>query len=564
MPVGRYSFRLMTSPTPTAASSTHQSQEGSIKETLISLLISFVMALVFRSYIVEAFIIPTGSMAPTLLGAHMRFQSGQSGYSWAVNPWYYANEETPFSVQGSGPQGAPSATDPMSTSRVNQLFGPGREVSGHGWVTPAEAKPLRAGDRILVQKYLYTLFPPQRFDVVVFKNPELSTQNFIKRLVGLPNEQIWIADGDIFARSHAGSEPGPWKIQRKPRRVQRGVWKPVYASDYAPLDPMRDGRRWFTCPWKGAFWLTEDRSSYRCESSEPTTLAWDSSAWPITSWEPYNEFPGRLGPGRRIELYPISDLRLRAGIVPDREGLSVSATIRSHGHEFQAVIASGRGAIRMRRIAPVSDAALPWIDLASGEAPLFEPGVVTNFEFTHIDQALELHIAGQTIARAEYEWTPEQRLEYAIGRPLAEVLSGDDRVPPLSRAEIYAQSSPALSWSFQGSPVTLHSVGLDRDLYYEPAAFNYGGQPGLGTHPDHLATLGHDQFFVLGDNSASSKDGRLWDTIDPWVADQIDPAIGIVPRDLLLGKAFFVYFPSPDSALGRIPIPDIGRMRFIP
>ena len=131
---------------------------------------------------------------------------------------------------------------------------------------------------------------------------------------------------------------------------------------------------------------------------------------------------------------------------------------------------------------------------------------------------------------------------------------------PLADADQYVPSRPKVSITVRGGPVTLRRVELDRDVYYQAATFE-NGSPGLGTHPDKLVELKADQFFVLGDNSASSKDGRLWNIIDPWVADQIDPTIGVVPRDLVLGKAFFVYFPSPFSAFGVVPVPDIGRVR---
>ena len=42
--------------------------EGSVRETIESIIIAFVLAFVFRAFVVEAFVIPTGSMAPTLLG----------------------------------------------------------------------------------------------------------------------------------------------------------------------------------------------------------------------------------------------------------------------------------------------------------------------------------------------------------------------------------------------------------------------------------------------------------------------------------------------------------------
>ena len=51
------------------------------------------------------------------------------------------------------------------------------------------------GDRVLVLKYLYAFQDPQRWDVVVFKNPtdpNGDAANYIKRLVGLPSEQLLI------------------------------------------------------------------------------------------------------------------------------------------------------------------------------------------------------------------------------------------------------------------------------------------------------------------------------------------------------------------------------------
>ena len=42
-----------------------------VKETLESIVVAFILAFVFRAFIVEAFIIPTGSMAVTLYGKQL-------------------------------------------------------------------------------------------------------------------------------------------------------------------------------------------------------------------------------------------------------------------------------------------------------------------------------------------------------------------------------------------------------------------------------------------------------------------------------------------------------------
>lgn len=539
---------------------TKQPPEGSIKETLISLAISFVMALVFRSYVVEAFVIPTGSMAPTLLGAHIEFRSPQSGYEWAVNPWYSVNE-VPVQPQGNGPHGPPSATDPMSTSRLNRFAGGGRTGLANGFVTNPEVKRLRAGDRILVQKYLYELFPPERWDVVVFKNPELATQNFIKRLVGLPDEQVWLADGDVFARPVSRRADGTvevkgeWRIQRKPDRVQRAVWATVFSSEYAPLSPVRDGREWFDSPWRGDGWTTGAERQYRTESDAPTVLAWDLDRWPVWDWVPYNEVPERMIYSQQIQMYPVADLRMRAGVRADREGLVVSATIASHGHEWRAEFDGGTATIRTR-----AKGAAEWTTMASGPAPRFVPGRFVDLEFWRVDQALEVWADGRKVAEAQYDWAPAERLAAATGLAPGAFAVGEDEAE-LWRASLYEPAIPRVEWSFRGSPVTLSRVGLDRDLYYEPVL--YRGHPALATSPANLATLGSREYFMLGDNSPASKDGRLWTEVDARVREQIDTRVGVVHRKLILGKAFFVYFPAPHSLGSAVPIPDFGRMRFI-
>src|SRR3954451_1096808 len=90
--------RKFTPPPPTAAAAERPLQPTApppaeppisagkgVKETIESILIAFILAFVFRAFVVEAFVIPTGSMAPTLLGAHMRFTCKECGYTFDVN-----------------------------------------------------------------------------------------------------------------------------------------------------------------------------------------------------------------------------------------------------------------------------------------------------------------------------------------------------------------------------------------------------------------------------------------------------------------------------------------------
>src|SRR5205814_7542873 len=74
-------------PSPAMAEDAQQKKEPetNIKETIESILVAFILAFIFRAFVVEAFVIPTGSMAPTLMGAHLRFRCDDCGYEWTVN-----------------------------------------------------------------------------------------------------------------------------------------------------------------------------------------------------------------------------------------------------------------------------------------------------------------------------------------------------------------------------------------------------------------------------------------------------------------------------------------------
>ena len=54
----------------------------SLRETVESLVLAFILAFVFRAFVVEAFVIPTGSMADTLRGDHFRLTCGKCGHRY--------------------------------------------------------------------------------------------------------------------------------------------------------------------------------------------------------------------------------------------------------------------------------------------------------------------------------------------------------------------------------------------------------------------------------------------------------------------------------------------------
>ncbi|MCL4397581.1 signal peptidase I [Patescibacteria group bacterium] len=72
------------------------------------------------------------------------------------------------------------------------LFQP-NQVKGHS-MEPT----FHDGEYILTDKISYRLGFPQRGDVIVFKSPKNADVDFIKRIIGLPGENLKISGGKVY------------------------------------------------------------------------------------------------------------------------------------------------------------------------------------------------------------------------------------------------------------------------------------------------------------------------------------------------------------------------------
>lgn len=526
-------------------------------DTIQSLIVAFVVAMTFRGFVLEGFMIPTGSMGPTLLGAHILVRSPVTGYAYVADS---------MALDGRAKQ---AIIDPMITRR---------------WpveIVPRETLTSRAavGDRVLVLKYLWPFIGPERWDVVVFKNPPDpvgETQNYIKRLVGMPDESLQLVDGDVFVGPR-GAPSDQLKIARKPIMVQRAVWQPVYDIDWAPVDLARWEQNWKQAwggpPWKSASpgwefgpdraWRHDGRSG----AGGRAALAWDLATYPITDWNSYNVWRSALE-------FPVSDVRVAASIeADDLSSISSLLLLRTRGHRFEFVLGEGRATLRVIRHED-------GLEVASATAAHRLDGRFARVECWHVDQTMRLFVDDREVVSLEYDFGPPiRRLE------LAAVNLDRYRIDPLSSAP---QGASELKWSFDGGAVALRHLRVDRDLYYQPAVQGPHNQtstngsfiPGLGfgCDLDRPAQLDPDRYLMLGDNSAASRDGRVWGRPHPLLKRVFDfDAPFVVPRQLLVGKAWAVYFPATEKLAGGVDgawgedklralpalAPNFGRLRYI-
>lgn len=539
---------------------TDKPTDESLKETFESVIIAFILAFVFRAYVVEAFVIPTGSMGPTLLGEHMQTVCGQCGYRFDADA-----RNRPRNTRG----------EALNTYIICPMCNFPNNM-------PAQSRT-SSGDRILVHKYVYSIVEPSRWDVVVFKDPSNPSENFIKRLVGLPNEKIWIVEGNVYVQP--ADESSDWQIARKTQarhgyRTQRDLWRPIYHSQYIPLDkgqpsiarqvnnPEKIGQTLdltWTSPWVASKdaenWQIEHRRSYvhtqagqgRIEFDIPTAID------PLkATWYPYNQlYQGRQARDYEPELMP-EDLRIGATFEPQSKGLSVTLSTQAR------INLAMPDAPPSTLSAHITSEGQAWLEETTHEGVVnaltsrvnvstFTPGRGKRVELWYVDQEASLWVDGKLVALKRFELPMESIVRRL---PLSQ--------PPRPAIEV------------NGPAVTLHEVNVDRDIHY---TMHLAGSTlyGLGTLQKSAngqiygrpATLSDDQFYCLGDNGPMSSDSRFWSSVNPWIKERmIEPGTqvnGIVPRKLMLGRAFFVYFPAmyPLKPEAASLVPNFADLRFI-
>jgi signal peptidase I len=543
-----------------------------VKETIESILIAFILAFVFRAFVVEAFVIPTGSMATTLLGAHMRFTCKECGYRFDVNyPGSGSNEDVPAKAVDS--EGRPltyRAICPNCRYRVS-----GGEETG---------PDIRYGDRILVLKYLYIpwISSPHRWDVVVFKTPTsvegapLYTTNYIKRLIGVPGDWVMLLDGDVYVchdskYAHLDPEdairsipPTAWEIQTKPKHAQDALWRIVYDHDYRPLDKNRtDGWR---LPWvhnDDDGWETGDKASrvfaFKNASAggvlrfDPTTIPnyrpQEAKGGYFTDWIAYDETMQQSGYNadyaQGYATYTVSDFKL-AFTYDRKEGDGVlRAKLTKHFHGFNLELHPDR--VELVHWFPNGDkASIPPIaafDPRGAHGPI-------RVEFENVDYRVTVRLNDRVV----YQTTREQ-----YHPNVADLLARYQR-----RGERMFEDNPTVHIEAGRQTAALSHVSLWRDVYYTPEDSRSRSEITHG-RPTNPVKLGGDEYFVMGDNSAASSDARFWTQSVDIPEERLHAESGRVPGRFMLGRAFFVYWPAGYRPMRGAPalVPNFGDMRLI-
>jgi signal peptidase I len=598
-----------TAPPPIAKPRANDTVRGPLgygRETIESIVVAFTLALLFRTFEAEAFVIPTGSMATTLMGRHKDLECEACGRGYQVGASREEDDQSQAwrqelirvertvselraAVADTSRNDASRAAAQRKLATIEAPRGPldqlrtrleqkmvstarcpncGYEtdllVRDGDEVTYDWRYPSFHGDRILVSKTAYDLADPERFDVVVFKYPEDAKVNYIKRLVGLPGETISIIDGDLWV-STAGE---PEQIIRKEPEKLLAMLQEVHDSHHLPEALHAAGwpQRW--ADWKsgsGPGWASEDGGrSYAvaCPEGRSATLRYRHFLPDGDVWEAVKA--GRdvsgMAEARLIDDFEAyNSIRTRSHWVGD---LAIEVDLQTESNQGEVAFELVEGGLAYRCV----------IDLISGEATLTIPlqaGDPTPHDgtprgptpirgagrwqvlFANVDDELSLFVDGKRIAFDR----------------LCTFVRQEDPVQPITTprepGNVVAGDLAPVGITSSGATVTVHQLRVLRDLFYI-GAYDLGRRPGELLEDSRIDyELGPDQFLMLGDNSAASKDSRLWTE-----GHHVD-------RSLLIGKALVIFWPHPWPASWSIPLrfggselrlpfwPNFGRMRRI-
>lgn len=90
---------------------------------------------------------------------------------------------------------------------------------------PSMQPTLHNRDQMIVNKFSYRIHEPNRFDIVVFH--AIEQKDFIKRVIGLPGEQIEVKDDTLYVDGEQVDEPflNKQKEQLQPGEVLTGDFR---------------------------------------------------------------------------------------------------------------------------------------------------------------------------------------------------------------------------------------------------------------------------------------------------------------------------------------------------
>jgi signal peptidase I len=199
----------------------YPSKNPRMREYVEMFVVAIAIAMGLRTYFIQPFKIPTGSMQPTLYGITVSTTNGDGTYlkpgmmdTFPLAVIKYLGSGRSYKSVSAKFSGYVNITQDQNNRKWYATISraPGRDVlSRHRIYHPLKGRHFKpgqlvkkgdllwqgevvTGDHILVNKMKYHFFPPKRGEVIVFstQNTKITDEDtyYIKRLIGLPGETV--------------------------------------------------------------------------------------------------------------------------------------------------------------------------------------------------------------------------------------------------------------------------------------------------------------------------------------------------------------------------------------
>jgi signal peptidase I len=572
--------------------------KDAVRDIVETVVFVVVLVLLLKTFIAEAFVIPTGSMATTLWGYQKVVTCPQCAEVFPVN---CSSEVDPQ-------HGDPSLVTGCICPNCRVPIQWEVETNDQGRIVKVQGPSWNSGDRVLVSKFLYDsgLRKPERQDVVVFKYPEGPQKNhvamnYIKRLVGKPGETIGIYYGDLYVaegmHTPADNPEDQYKIRKldythrdeDAKTLQADALKPikpegkgrpptesrqfhiirkapdkvlalsrlVYDNDHQAEDLREKGKlyqRWVSAgDGDAGAWKPVDPQrpvAFQHAARKGGDLAWLRYRHVLRD-APLDEKTGKPKPtlitdfmgyntaNRKMQhLNWVGDLILECEVQLEKAPVDqdVLELELSRGPDrFTAQFQLAAGRCVLTRAIKNPEGGFRVVQLTDGVVGRLRLPGTYRLRFANVDQCLTLWIDEEV-----FFLEPGKNHGLAYNPPR---YFGPDQDP---NPETNNDLNPA-SIGVRGAAITVSHLRLLRDSYYTtggPAPDANLADDAWGT-PEKWEPLREitprtlyvqpGHYLCLGDNSSESSDGREW---------------GLVPERLLLGRALVVYYPF--KPLGQV------------
>jgi signal peptidase I len=509
-----------------------------------------VAVILFKAFLIEGYVITTGSMAPTLLGYHKQVTCPSCGAEFALGISH-----------GRAPEHATCPNcDQISIETAGLL--------------PND------GDQVLVNKSTYSFRWPKRWEVTVFRNPNNTNEAYVKRIVGLPGEKLQVQRGDVFINN---------EIARKTLEIQRGLRILVHDHAHQPPSTETDWQP----RWTGdqPFWQPRGTGyavDTRADQNRPAQMAWLTYRhWIRTGGNHLTRLKMPVWPQNTPLPWPSMEpvrYDTESGELVCRGAMTLATRDRlkdlSTDRKFLAAVEQ---LYTESHIAPLTDfyAYNRQIEGNGDSAVVRDIMLATIVDFKTGQGELRVEMSDGTETYAWILNTKTQQVDLRVGkqepirsgtlpakflsdRVLVEMSLFDRQVLCAIDGKLVfdplelpltapSKTAPRRQVRIGADGIRLHimSLQLYRDIYYTSE-----GATAKTTWQLRNSSKNHD-FFVLGDNSPVSVDTRLWDTGK------------VLTPQLLMGKPFLVHLPARTAGIqvwnwqGRLRVPDLSRIRYI-